>query len=155
MCSVGKGVHRNSSKSTGKHRCQSLFFSKVAGFSPATLLKNRLWHRYFPVNFAKFLRTTFFQNTSGRLLLKVKYEECCLRTPCTWWFYLTSTCAKGSYDNYISINWIWGSQQCFLATKCSIVSNSQPSYQNHKHMLLMEICHYLGDFCWGSQICFF
>ena len=27
---------------------------------PATLLKKRLWHRCFPVNFAKFLRTPFF-----------------------------------------------------------------------------------------------
>ena len=26
---------------------------------PATLLKKRLWHRYFPLNFAKFLRTRF------------------------------------------------------------------------------------------------
>ena len=27
---------------------------------PATLLKKRLWHRCFPVNFVKFLRTPFF-----------------------------------------------------------------------------------------------
>ena len=27
----------------------------------ATLLKKRLWHRYFPVNFAKFLRTLFYR----------------------------------------------------------------------------------------------
>ena len=27
---------------------------------PATLLKKRLWHRCFPMNFAKFLRTPFF-----------------------------------------------------------------------------------------------
>ena len=33
------------------------------------LLKKRLWHRCFPMNFAKFPRATFFQNTSGRLLL--------------------------------------------------------------------------------------
>ena len=33
-------------------------------------LKKRLWHRCFPVNFAKFLKTPFSQNTSGRLLLK-------------------------------------------------------------------------------------
>ena len=26
---------------------------------PATFLKRRLWHSYFPVNFAKFLRTPF------------------------------------------------------------------------------------------------
>ena len=35
---------------------------------PATLLKKGLWHRCFPVNFAKFLRSSFVQNTSGRLL---------------------------------------------------------------------------------------
>ena len=35
---------------------------------PATLLKKRLWHRCFPVNFAKFLRTPFSQNTSKKLL---------------------------------------------------------------------------------------
>ena len=32
---------------------------KVAGLSPATLLRKRLWHRCFPVNFAKFIRTPF------------------------------------------------------------------------------------------------
>ena len=36
---------------------------------PSTLLKQRLWHRFFPVNLAKFLRTPFLQKTSGRLLL--------------------------------------------------------------------------------------
>ena len=48
---------------------QSLFFKKVAGLRPATLLKKRLWHRCFPANFAKFLRTCFLQNISWRLLL--------------------------------------------------------------------------------------
>ena len=31
----------------------------------ATLLKKRFWHRCFPVNFEKFLRKTFLQNTFG------------------------------------------------------------------------------------------
>ena len=57
-----------STKFIGKHLCQSLFFNKVAGLRPATLLKERLWHRCFPVNFAKFLIKLFLQNTSGRLL---------------------------------------------------------------------------------------
>ena len=35
-------------------------FNKVAVLRPANLLKNRLWYRYFPVNFAKFLRTPSF-----------------------------------------------------------------------------------------------
>ena len=36
---------------------------------PINCIKKRLWHRCFLVNFAKFLRTPFFQNTSGRLRL--------------------------------------------------------------------------------------
>ena len=68
-CSVRKGVFSNFAKSTGRQLCQSLFFNKVTGLSPATLLKNRLRHRCFPVNFTKFLRIPFLQNTSGRLLL--------------------------------------------------------------------------------------
>ena len=58
-CSVRKDVLRNLDKFTRKHLYQSLFFNKVAGLRPAC----------FPVNFAKFLRTAFLQNTSRRLLL--------------------------------------------------------------------------------------
>ena len=36
----------------------------------APLLKKRLWYRCFPVNFVKFLRTPFLENTSGQLFLK-------------------------------------------------------------------------------------
>ena len=68
-----KDAPENSTKCTGKHFCQSLFFNKVAGLKPATLLKERLWHRCFPVNFGKFLRKSFLQNTSGRLLLENEY----------------------------------------------------------------------------------
>ena len=62
-----KGVIRNFAKFKGKHLCQRPFFKKVAGLRPATLLKESLWHRCFPLNFAKILRTAFLQNTSGRL----------------------------------------------------------------------------------------
>ena len=70
-CSMKNGVLRNFTKFTGKLLCQNLFFNKVAGLRPATLFKKRLWHRYFPVNFVKFLRTPFLKNTSRRLLLNV------------------------------------------------------------------------------------
>ena len=65
-----KVVPRNFTKFTEKHRCHSLFFNKVADLRPATLLKKRLWHRCFPEKFAKFLRTPFIRNTTGRLLLE-------------------------------------------------------------------------------------
>ena len=50
--------------------CQSLFFNKVAGLDPATLLKKRLWHSCFPENFAKLLRIAIFKDISdGRFWL--------------------------------------------------------------------------------------
>ena len=55
-CSVRKGVLRNFAKFTEKHLCQSPFFNEVAGRA-CDFIKKGLWHRCFPVNFAKFLRT--------------------------------------------------------------------------------------------------
>ena len=52
-------------KFTEKILCQGLFFNKVTGLRPANLLKKRIWHRCFPVSFAKFLRAPFSQNASG------------------------------------------------------------------------------------------
>ena len=58
-----------------------LFFNKVAdlmisgGIRPATLLKKRLWHRCFSLNFVKFYRTTFLQNTFGRLFLTLEKDK--------------------------------------------------------------------------------
>ena len=48
---------------------QSFFFNKVAS---ANLLKKRLWHRCFSVNFAKFSRIPFLQNSSGQQLLDIQ-----------------------------------------------------------------------------------
>ena len=64
-CSVRKGIFRNFTEFRTPVP-ESLFFFMA---QPATLLKKRLWHRCFPVSFAKFLRTTFLQSTSGRLVL--------------------------------------------------------------------------------------
>ena len=50
-----KDVLKNFEKSTGKHLCWSLFLIK--------LLKKRLQHRCFPMNFAKLIRTRLLQNT--------------------------------------------------------------------------------------------
>ena len=44
-------------------------FNKVAGLRIVTLLKNRLWHRCFSVNFTKFIRTSILKNICERLLL--------------------------------------------------------------------------------------
>ena len=59
-CSVKKvflEVSQNSQENTCA-RDSFLIKFYVSGLRPATLLKKSLWHRYFPVNFAKFLRTS-------------------------------------------------------------------------------------------------
>ena len=53
---------RNFAKFTEKHLCQDLFF-KVSFLSSAILSKKRLWHKCFPVNFVRFLRTLFLTET--------------------------------------------------------------------------------------------
>ena len=56
-----KGVLKNFAKFIGEHLCQSHFLIK------------RLWHRCFPENFAKFLRTPFSVEQLRWLLLKNKF----------------------------------------------------------------------------------
>ena len=68
-CSVKKAFLTNFAKFTEKHLCQSLFFNKVAGLRPATLFKRRLWHKCFPVNFPKFLRTFLTEHLRWLLLI--------------------------------------------------------------------------------------
>ena len=65
-----KGFPRNFAKFTGKQLCQSFFFDKVF------LIKKRVWHRYFPVNFAKFLRKPFPREHLQWLLLKILTIYC-------------------------------------------------------------------------------
>ena len=57
-CSIKKGVLRNFSKFTGKHLCQSLFFNKVAGLRPVSLLKKTLAQAFF-CEFCKIFKDTF------------------------------------------------------------------------------------------------
>ena len=54
------------------------FFNKVAGLRPTTLLKKRLWHRRFPVNYAKFLKIPFFIEHLWWLLLKKRRFMYCI-----------------------------------------------------------------------------
>ena len=64
-----KGALKNFAKFTGKHLCQSPFFSEVTGLRSATLLKNSLCHGCFPVNFEKFLRAPFLEEHLRWLLM--------------------------------------------------------------------------------------
>ena len=65
-----KGYFQKFRKINSKTPVPEFFLNKTADLRPATLLKKRHWHRWFPVNYAKFLRTLFLLNISGQLFLK-------------------------------------------------------------------------------------
>ena len=126
-CSARKRVLRSFTKFRWKHLCQSLFFNKVAGLGPATLLKKRLWqwHRYLPVNFAKFLRTLFLQNTSGLLLL-------CIVTPS----YVLLLCVPSSWEMSERKKTIW------FWPRLSLVSfNMFSNKKSNSSLTLLVSCH--------------
>ena len=65
-CSVEKAfleISQNSQENTCAGACFSIKLQAL------TLLKKRLWHRCFPVNFAKFLKAHFFPEHLWWLLL--------------------------------------------------------------------------------------
>ena len=69
------GVLKSLAVFTGKHQHWSLFMIKLQTLSSA----KRLQHSCFPVNIAKFLRTPFWQNTSGGCFCKMMkfYKDIC------------------------------------------------------------------------------
>ena len=85
------------SQFTGKHLYQSLFFNKAASWC-LQLYQKKNSDRCFQASFAKFLRLSFLQNTSGPLLLNV----------CHWnyhyYYYYYCFCCYFSHDYcYIAI----------------------------------------------------
>ena len=71
-CSV-ENLFLEISQNLQENNCaRASFLEKRLGLRPATLLKKRLWHRCFPVNFVKLLRALFLQNTSGGCFLTIK-----------------------------------------------------------------------------------
>ena len=108
-----KGVLRNFAKSTRKQLRQSLF-NKVAGPKPATLFKNRLWRRCFPVNLAKPLVAasgrkqdidkTFLFLFSIKLLIIAYLPPTCSTLPCHAVFKLLSGHRRQSWQIKIFVH---------------------------------------------------
>ena len=87
-----KGVLEKFAKFSGKHLCQSLFLNKIAGLRPATLLKKKLWHRCFPVKFAKFPRKPFHRTPLGDCFWQVRFQD--------FWAYKLALIEKNQYHCY-------------------------------------------------------
>ena len=108
-----KNVLKNFAKFTGKHLCQSLFCNKVAGCQPANLLKKRLWHWCFPMNFTKFLRTPFLIEDGRWLLLFIYmyrvYSLALKNNNITWMSFLRKLKPK----NVLGHDFFWIISQLF------------------------------------------
>ena len=79
-CSVKK-VLLEISQNSQEHTCAIIsFLIKLQASALQLFLKKRLWYRCFPVNFAKFLRTTFFIEHLWWLLLSYEFAKF-LKTP--------------------------------------------------------------------------
>ena len=105
-------------KFTGKHLCQSPFFTKVASWGQ-TLLEKRLCHRCFPVNFCEISKKTFSYRTPpvtasrfDRAQCYWDHESLLNRVPCVpyvpAWFTcqraLVLTCQKRANFSFLRTN---------------------------------------------------
>ena len=98
---------------------ESLFYKSCTS---ATLLKKRLGHKCFPVNFAKFLKTPFWRNTSGLLLLLIRR-----RSQSSWKWYVTWTDLEiwpmkpfSEYYKPIRV-WLWFVYKITAKNCCSLL----------------------------------
>ena len=85
-----KKVSLEISQNSQENTCASEFFLiklQVLGLRSATLLKRTLWHRCFPVNFAKFLRTPFLTEHLRWLLLVLDIRNTLWSLGNFCWFY--------------------------------------------------------------------
>ena len=55
-----QSVLKDFTKFTRKHLCKSLFSNKVVDEGLQLYLKNRLWHKCFPVNFYEIFKNALF-----------------------------------------------------------------------------------------------
>ena len=108
-CSVKKvflEISQNSQESTCA-RLSFLVMLQAWGLGRATLLKKRFWHRCFPVNFAKFLRTPFFTEHLWWLLL----------------FYITFLICLTTQGITVSISLFWSSKFIFYTFESYFIVN--------------------------------
>ena len=70
------GALKKFAKLTGKQLCWSLYLIKLSLSTVYNFTKKRQLHHWcFPVNFVKFSKIAFLQNTFGRLLLHILSQE--------------------------------------------------------------------------------
>ena len=101
----------------------------------ATLLKRRLWHTCFPVNFAKILRTPFLQNTTWQLLLSLVSISLLQQN----FFETTARMNVTHNPDHVSILFLW----IFSVSLFLVLWKLQSLY----HILKMKKCAFIKNLC--------
>ena len=86
-----KKILKNFAKLTGKHLCLCLFFLWNCSLRHSTLLKKRLRHRCFPVNFEKCFRTPFLYRTPLVVAYGLRLYISIFRSMLHFYIYLLET----------------------------------------------------------------
>ena len=73
----------------------------------SNFIKKSLWHKCFPVNFAKFIRTTFLQNTSGTASVLVL-------SVCHYLDFVYSVCNFQSMKSPVELNRLFSKIYCYI-----------------------------------------
>ena len=97
-CSVKKGFLRNFAKFPGKQLCKSLFFIKVAGLRPATLLRKRL-AQVVSCEFCGISKNTFSTEHLWWLLLILE-KDCFYKLVFSWFFGIRGSLGFSSFLSF-------------------------------------------------------
>ena len=118
-CSVKTGALRNFAKLTGKDLCQSLFFIKVAGLWPVTLLKKETLAQAFLCEFCEISKNNFstehLQTTASDVLKGTEYASAECKVNCLTTFYYILwhiLCLKSHVYFVISVQLDFHSKPC-------------------------------------------
>ena len=101
----------------------------------------RLWHRCFTVNFAKFIRTPFLLNTSGRLLLNLSlrcwFSEAAAHRCFSKWVFLKTLQYWSLFlilnlllqNTYSDCFWIFVAANTFLLLNMAFIADNRTSLE--------------------------
>ena len=121
---------------------------------PATLLQKKLWHRCFPANFAKLLRTPFFITEPQRWLLLRIWLDMILKVREKFGFLIFKTQMFSEENRKTRMQWFWilctqkrklrcDKKYFSFASKISVTSDDGVKYFDNKKCYQSILHHHL------------
>ena len=158
-CSVKKAVLKNFEIFTGKHFVcfvLCLFLIKLQGLQSCNFINKKLQHMCFPVNIAKFLRTSILKK-NFRLLLKISTSVTNLpRGGNSWIFYPFKPFSILDFAMTEWFCWVTSFAKVFLLFFSlkqfydTVIRNKLFGNVVHTSSEMLPFLH-LWDYCWNCE----